>query len=264
MKRTSSIVHAFCAVIIVSFSAGCSIPESGISYPYGNSIERVNLGPAGIESNAYSSNPSVSEDGRYVAFESSATNLVEGDPGTGSDIFIFDRQSNTTQVVMPAGIWQNGVSTEPMISADGRYVVFTSTATNLVTETLSGFSDIFVYDRQYDTIERASESGAGIQADGHCMIPSISGNGRYVAFQGLAANLVPGDTNNCNDIFVRDLQAHTTVRVSVSTAGTQGDAASTLPVLSQNGTYVVFPSTATNLVAGDLNGTSDIFAAPAR
>jgi Tol biopolymer transport system component len=216
---------------------------------------------AGHSVNGPSVEPSISGDGRLVAFQSFATTLVPGDSNLVGDIFVFDRQTGTIQrvSVSSAGDQADGQSFEPSISGDGRYVAFGSDATNLVPGDTNGASDIFVFDCQTGTIERISVDGAGNEANGVSFAPSISGDGRYVAFGSLAANLVPGDTNGWVDIFVFDRQTQAIERVSVTAAGGQTNGISGAPSISNDGRYVAFESFATNLVPGDGNGTSDIF-----
>lgn len=223
-------------------------------------ITEVAIGIPGVDNDGVSEAPSISGDGRYVAFQSSATNLVAGDTNGVTDIFVHDRQLATTVrvSVSSAGVQANGQSLNPKISLDGRYVVFSSDATNLVAGDGNAVGDIFVYDRQTAQTSRVSISSAAAEADGASYTPSVSGDGRYVAFQSWAGNLVAGDTNSTADIFVHDRQTGNTVRASVSTAGTQGNAVSTFPVISADGQYVAFESSATNLVV-DTGFFKDIF-----
>ncbi len=146
------------------------------------------------------------------------------------------------------------------ISADGRFVAFQSDATSLVVGDTNGAPDIFVHDRQTGTTTRVSVDSAGGQANSGSSYPSISADGRFVAFVSWASNLVAGDTNGREDIFVHDRQSGTTTRVSVDSAGEQGNGYSNFaPTLSADGRFVAFASDASNLVAGDTNGTGDIF-----
>jgi Tol biopolymer transport system component len=224
--------------------------------------EIVSVDSSGIQGNDTSGDGlSISADGRYVAFQSHATNLVPGDTNGTWDVFVHDRQSGTTVRVSvdSAGVQGNSVSEYPSISADGRYVTFTSLATNLVPGDTNGSSDIFLHDMQTGTTERVSVDSVGTQGNNHSAFSSISVDDRYVAFGSLASNLVPGDTNGCEDVFVRDLQNGTTERISFSSSGTQGNAYSDSPWISADGRYVAFESDATNLVPGDTNANRDIF-----
>jgi Ca2+-binding RTX toxin-like protein len=224
-------------------------------------IQRLSVGAEGVEANLGSFNASVSGDGRYVAFVSFASNLVEGDTNNTNNIFVYDRQTNTTQRVSvgAGGIQANGDSYSPSISADGRYVAFKSYASNLVVGDTNNTDDIFVYDRQTNTTQRVSVGTEGIQANSGSIFPSISGDGRYVAFMSYASNLVVGDTNNTDDIFVYDRQTNTTQRVSVGAEGIEANLYSFRPSISGDGRYVAFESAANNLVAGNTYNTNNIF-----
>jgi Tol biopolymer transport system component len=163
----------------------------------------------GTQGNQTSAEPTVSADGRYVAFESLASNLVRGDTTGTWDVFVRDRAAGTTELVSVAGDGtpgRPGFSQEPSISPDGRYVAFLSAASNLVPRDTNETEDVFVHDRVAGTNERASVASDGTEGDGGSGEPSISADSRYVAFESLASNLVPvpGDTNFDADVFVRD------------------------------------------------------------
>jgi Tol biopolymer transport system component len=223
--------------------------------------ELVSLNSSGAQGNGGSYQPSISSDGRYVAFYSDATNLVPGDTNGTEDIFVRDRQLGTTERVQPGlgGAQANQFSDFPSISADGRYVAFRSEASNLVPGDTNGRLDVFVRDRYLGTTERVSLDSSGAQGNGDSLYPSISASGRYVAFTSDATNLVPGDTNGTEDIFVRDRQLGTTERVSLDSGGAQVNGNSYYPSISTDGRDVAFTSDATNLVPGDTNGSTDIF-----
>ncbi len=207
--------------------------------------------------------PSISADGRYVAFHSNATDLVSGDTNGGLDVFVFDRLTDTlTRVSVATGGTQatGGGSSSPAISADGRYVTFYSFATDLVANDTNGQADIFVHDRTGNTTTRVSVATGGGQSIGSSTYPAISADGRYVAFFSDAVNLVSGDTNGQFDVFVHDRDTTTTTRVSVATGGTQATGGTSAdPALSADGRYVVFESAATNLVGNDTNMAYDVF-----
>jgi Tol biopolymer transport system component len=208
---------------------------------------------------------SISGDGRYVAFPSNATNLVAG--GTsGTQVFVRDRQTAVTELVSVStgGGSANGLCRCPRISADGRFVVFSSNASNLVAGDINGFTDVFVRDRLAGTTVQANVDGAAVPADlgqeAALYSHTISPDGRYVAFQSPATNLVPGDTNGVLDDFVKDMQTGAIERVSVATGGVQANGSSTgRTLVSADGRYAVVTSSASNLVAGDANGTGDVF-----
>jgi Tol biopolymer transport system component len=223
---------------------------------------RVSVASDGSQGNDWSSYPALSADGRYVAFHSAASNLVAGDNNATYDVFVHDRQTGqTTRVsVDSAGTEVNNDSSLfPSISADGRYVAFQSYASNLVAGDTNGYVDVFVHDRQTGQTTRVSVDSAGAQANGDSVLPSISADGRYVAFHSGASNLVAGDNNATYDVFVHDRQTEQTTRVSVGGAGAQANAESLWSSISADGRYVAFASLASNLVAGDTNGETDIF-----
>jgi archaellum component FlaF (FlaF/FlaG flagellin family) len=223
--------------------------------------ERVSVSTGGGQSSDQSLDPAISADGRYVAFDSTATDLVPGDTNTWRDVFVHDREAGTTErvSVSSGGGQGNSDSYDPSISADGRYVAFQSWTSNLVPGDTNGRFDVFVRDRQTATTERVSVATSGEQGNDHSDGWSISADGRYVAFSSFATDLVAGDTNNYCDIFLRDRQAGTTERVSVSTGSGEGNDNSWFASVSADGRYVAFDSEATNLVPGDANGSRDTF-----
>ncbi len=222
---------------------------------------RVSVDSAGVQGNSFSNLAAISSDGRYVAFESFASNLVLGDVNGGVDIFVHDRQTSQTSRVSvdSAGVQGNGSSTFPAISSDGRYVAFESFASNLVSGDTNGNYDVFVHDRQTGQTGRVSVDSASAQGTADSRQPTVSSDGRYVAFYSIASNLVPGDTNAAIDSFVRDRQTGQTSRVSVDSSGVQGNATSSFPSVSSDGRYVAFGSQANNLDPADTNGVSDVF-----
>lgn len=222
----------------------------------------VSVDSEGQQGNEGSFNPSISADGRYVAFESAATDLVPGDTNQATDVFVHDRTTSaTTRVsVSSTGAEGSGYSTYSSISADGRSVTFTSHADNLVPGDSNAAHDIFVHDRTAHITTRVSVSSTGAQANLDSYSSAISADGRYVVFQSGADNLVPGDTNAMSDIFVHDRLTGKTRRVSVNSAGMQGNNLSIYdPAISADGRYVVFASAADNLVPGDTNEAWDVF-----
>lgn len=223
-------------------------------------------GPFAIAGNGHSSlanygAPAVSADGRYVAFQSSATNLVPGDSNGVQDIFLFDRVSATLELISIgiAGVPANNASADPVVSGDGRYVAYGSYASNLVAGDSNGQWDVFVRDRTLGTTTRVSVATGGGQGNSASEQPSISIDGRYVAFRSYASNVVAGDSNGSYDVFVHDRDTGTTTRVSVDSLGVQGNSDSDQAEISGDGRYVAFRSNANNLVAGDSNGAYDVF-----
>lgn len=189
---------------------------------------------------------SVSGDGRYVVFES-LDPQVEADTNGFEDVYVLDRGTQEVELLSaaPDGTVGDQRSSFPDITPDGRYVVFSSVATNLVPGDTNGQSDIFVRDRVAGTTRRISVGVDGKQANGWSSWPAVSDNGRFVAFQSWAANLVADDSNHSADVFVRDLVEGTTERVSVDSHGDEGHGPSRNPQISSDGTIVAFASAAT-------------------
>lgn len=222
---------------------------------------RVSVSSTGAEANGPSEQAVISGDGRFVAFHSEATNLVADDTNSRDDIFLHDRQTGeTTRVSVAAdGSNANDDSREPAISGDGQYISFQSSASNLMANDTNGIFDVFVYDRIAGTTERISVSSTEEQANNGSTVPFISGDGRFVAFESAANNLVADDTFT-SDIFVRDRLAGTTAKVSVNSQGEGGNSSSIEPRISRNGRCVAFRSSATNLDDEfDGNDQVDIF-----
>jgi Tol biopolymer transport system component len=231
-------------------------------------ITRVSVDSDGTQSDGFSYYPSLSADGRYVAFVSDASNLVSGDTNGDSDVFVHDTQTGvTTRVSVDSNGMQaydsypcSWYSDPPSLSADGRYVAFISLANNLVSGDTNGWSDIFVHDMQTGATTRVSVDSSGGQGNDSSDSPSISADGHYVVFSSYANNLVSGDANKTSDIFIHDMQTGTTTLISVDSTGSQGNNSSYDPSISADGRKVVFYSNADNLVSGDTNGThTDIF-----
>ncbi len=207
--------------------------------------------------------PSISADGRFVAF-ATASEIVSDDNNDTSDVFVhnwFTGKEDTSMVSLDDfGEEGNGPSQDPAISADGRYVAFSSLASSLVASDNNNAMDIFIRDMLNEKTERVSLDDSGAEGDGDSTGPlSISADGRYIAFQSQATNLVTGDDNGVADVFVRDHLTGQTMRVSIRTDGGQADGASWGPALSADGRYIAFASDATNLVDGDGNQSADIF-----
>jgi Leucine-rich repeat (LRR) protein len=230
---------------------------------------RVSVSSDDTEGDAASGLPYLSDDGRYVAFYSEATNLVIGDTNGVADVFVHDMQTGeTTRVSVASDSTEgNAYSVASSISGDGRYVAFYSDAFNLVVEDTNSLTDVFVHDRQTGETTRISVASDGSEGNDYSYLPSISYNGRYVAFNSAATNLVADDTNGNTDVFVHDLQTGETTRVSVASDGTEattslmGGAVSELGIASvtADGRYVVFSSAADNLVPGGIDADDDDF-----
>jgi uncharacterized repeat protein (TIGR01451 family) len=241
----------------------------------------------GTQGNDISWAPSISSDGRYVAFTSHASNLVSGDMNNFCDtdgdhvftdncpdIIVHDRTTNQNSIVSVAsdGTQGNSFSVSASISADGRYVVFYSFANNLVENDVNNFCDtnldgvftdncwdIFLHDRLTGQTTLVSVASDGTQANNYSDFPEITADGRYITYHSAASNLVSGDTNGLEDIFVYDRMTGQTTLVSVTSDGTPANGLSEYPTISADGRFVVFNSYATNLVSGDTNGYTDIF-----
>ncbi len=215
-----------------------------------------------FQANDHSSSPAISADGRYVAFQSGASNLVPEDTNDVGDIFVHDRQTGTTELISLAedGSQANDASGEPGISADGRWVVFSSIAANLVSGDTNGLLDVFLHDRQTGRTTLVSAAVGGGTGSRMSMEPVISADGRWIAFTSYAGNLVPeidehtgqniADTNEMGDIFVYDRLGGSIRRVSLSSEGAQSNHNSNSPGISADGRWVVFWSLADNLVPG--------------
>jgi Tol biopolymer transport system component len=230
---------------------------------------RVSVSSGGGQGNGQSSWAAISGDGRYVAFVSDATNLVAGDTNHGADVFLRDRRRGTTVRVSvgPHGRQTNrgSESSTPALGRHGRFVAFTSNATNLVAGDHNKLADVFVRDlvthrtTRVSVTSRGKEGGRDRTGNGS-NAPSLSANGRFVAFHSAASNLVPGDTNGVFDIFVHDRATGTTRRVSVGRRGRQANAESLgPPSISRDGRFIAFASLASNLVAHDENDITDAF-----
>lgn len=216
-----------------------------------------------------SSNPSISNDGRFVAFQSDASNLVANDT-IGTDVFVYDRQALTMRRVSvdAAGLQANDISYSPDISGDGNSVAFASNASNLIVGDTNNGADVFVYHLPTSTIERVSQGIDSALPDNiliplsENLEPTISDDGRVVAFS-TTVELVGGDTNGLNDVYYNDRDGKSFI-ASVNQVSDLGDGPSDSPELSADGSFVAFRSFATNFATNDTNGASDIFVTATR
>ena len=219
-----------------------------------NPIVRVSVASGGVEADGPSFYPSVSADGRFVAFTSDAANLVPGDTNGVSDVFRHDRVTGTTIRVSVAGGSEANdesyTSYLTAISADGRYVVFSSDATNLVANDTNGLEDVFVHDVVAGTTSRVSVGPGGVEADGVSDDASISEDGTRVVFVSGATNLVSPGPAIQSQVYVRDLAAAQTILASANAAGQAGDSSANYPAISGDGRVVAFLSASHNLVPG--------------
>lgn len=222
--------------------------------------EQVKLAIPGI-------NLALSADARYVVFIADAPDPVKEDTNRTWDIFVHDRQTLKTErvSVSSTGAQANsGAGFRASISAEGRYVAFVSSASNLVAGDSNAKPDIFVHDRLLHKTERVNVASNGAQSNSNSinalMFPfQLSADGRYVTFISDASNLVAGDSNKMNDVFIHDRLTHKTERVSTATNGTQANNDSENMSVSADGRHVAFASKATNLVTNDTNNQADIF-----
>ncbi|MBE0429623.1 MAG: PD40 domain-containing protein [Thermoleophilia bacterium] len=236
----------------------------GISATYeGRRVIAVSASGAGVTGNGDSFQSSMTADGRQVAFRSIASDLVPGITNDMRDIFIKDVETGDISriSVSPEGAEANAPSEDPDISADGRFVVFVTAATNLAPGTSGAVTNIVMKDRADGSVTLVSADAAGIEGNGNSDRPAISADGRYVAFNTEASNLAPDDTNGLLDVYVKDTQTGAVTRASVSPEGQQGNGISGVrygPVISADGTQVAFSSAATNLHPGDADDIYDV------
>ncbi|MCL4805196.1 MAG: hypothetical protein KJ046_12920 [Anaerolineae bacterium] len=220
----------------------------------------ISVSSAGVVGNGESISPSMSNNGRFVAFESSATNLVPDDTNDVMDVFVHDRQTGITERISVTGdgVQGNGASTSSHISANGRYIVFKSEADNLVPDVWGG-TNIYLKDRTTEYLELISVTPTG-GGDGCSSDPAVSDNGRYVAFYSCQKGYAGGATGGYFNVFVRDRWVAETYLISVSLAGNPGNNHSWGRIgISGDGSQVFFASWASDLVAGDDNNTLDVF-----
>jgi len=222
---------------------------------------RVSLSSADAQGNGGSIRSAISNNGRLIAFESVATNLIGNDSNNAQDIFIRNRKSGKTSRISKRsnGAEANGISQLPFISDSGRFVAFSSDATNLIGQDGNNVSDVFVHDRKKKKTTRVSTRSNGVEANAISVGQGISADGRYVLFYSLASNLVSGDSNGAVDVFVKDRKTGKTTRISRRSNGAQGNNASYLSTISPSGRYIGFLSVADNLVPNDSNAAADVF-----
>lgn len=219
-------------------------PDASGSCPRPVSAARVSLASDGSEGDGDSSEPSASADGRWVAYISTSANLVPGDTNMSQDVFVTDRTTGTTSLVSVAsdGGPADRPSVHPVISGDGRWVAFASPATNIVAADENSDIDVFVADLTSGTVELVSEAADGGSSDGGSDSPSISADGRWIAFASSATDLVAGGTSGRGEVFVRDRLTGTTTLVPTPDQGLcQGELADA-PSISADGRAVAFAS----------------------
>jgi Tol biopolymer transport system component len=254
------------AVATAEHPAGVIAAQALRPQPIAGKSRRVSTANGGQQGNSDSSEAAISGDGRYVAFDSNASNLVPGDTNHATDIFVVDMKSHAIQRVSVGTSGRQALggdlgsqSIEPAISLNGRYVAFTSSASTLVPADTNGRADIFVRDLRLNVTQRVSMGAGSTQGNGRSAGGSLSADGRYVAFTSWSDNLVARDGNRSSDVFVRDVRTNVTRLVSLDDNGLQGHLGSEEAQISADGGWVAFESFAPDLVPGDTNATSDVF-----
>ncbi|MFB4274278.1 S8 family serine peptidase [Nonomuraea sp. MTCD27] len=246
----------------VAVTVGRRPATADVTLPRRPRTDRVSLGSDGRQGNHDAWWPEMSGDGSVVVFASFASNLADDQDTNGElDIFATDLRTRVTErVSVPTGGGlADAFSLSPTVSRDGRFVGFNSGAANLVPGDGNGMTDSFVRDRRTGTTEMVSVSSEGTPGDGISGAPRLSADGRFAVFDSGAANLVPGDTNERNDVFLRDRQTGRTERISVAQDGSQVNGNAREATISADGRYVAFQSDAADLVPGDDNGVIDSF-----
>jgi Tol biopolymer transport system component len=222
---------------------------------------RVNVASDGAQSARPADGRSISGDGRYVVFNTSATDLVAGAPPDQQNVYLHDLRTGRTTLASRgiAGRPTNEGSFDPLITADGRFVVFDTAATNVVPGATSGRLEVFVRNLRTGRTRLVSRNSGGVQANADCQPVSVSAHGRYVLFFTSATNLVRGATGGVYHLYVRDREAGRTTPIDVAVGGGLANDATNEGRLSADGRFVVFSTLATNLVAGDTNDRADVF-----
>jgi Tol biopolymer transport system component len=260
---------------LIAFSGDSSLEPGGLEFNRSVFVHdrqtgettRVSVRSSGAQVSGFSGEGVISADGRYVAFDSYARNLVPHDTNGGQDVFLHDLQTGKTTRLGVSSYGRQASrgsqSAAPAISVDGRFVAFLSNAKNLVTGDTNHVTDIFVRDRKRGRTVRVSVGPRARQAQdvrsrNGSTSPSMSADGRFVAFVSSATNLVSNDTNHMPDVFVRDRARGRTTRVSLSRSGGQAKLASGVPVISADGRLVAFSSSSA-LVPGEAAGVGQVF-----
>ena len=222
---------------------------------------RVSTSSSGVQANATSRGISITDDGRYVLFESSATNLVSGDNNAAQDVFIKDLVTGITTRASTSGSGSEGdsYSNAVTISGDGRYVGFTSTASNLVSGDTNASEDAFIKDLYTGSTIRISTTSAGVEGNSGGLLSAISSDFRYAVITSSSGNFVSGDTNGISDVYVKDIITGSIVLASSSSAGVIGDGGSYAKAISADGRFVLMDSEATNLSYDVATGAGDSF-----
>ncbi|MGB7327437.1 MAG: SdrD B-like domain-containing protein, partial [Rubripirellula sp.] len=229
--------------------------------------ELISVNTAGAAANNNSLEPDVSSDGRFVVFRSWGTNLDAGDTDNFLDVYVRDRVHGTTTLLTKGGNGGpgNGNSRDAIITPDGRFVVLTSWGDQLVAGDTNGFSDTFLYDLQSDTVTRVSTTDLDAQlTDASSWGADITPDGQYVVFESVSSQLAGGftsanDTNGVGDIFVKNMTTGQVEVVSASATGTLGNSVSSKRSISDDGRWVAFESSASNLTSDPHAGPGEAF-----
>jgi hypothetical protein len=263
MTRPRSITGRLATAAVAGCALAAGLPSgAGAAPPVAGATTIVTRDVNGGAPSATSEPIDISHDGRFVLFQSAANDLVPGAANGEGHLYVFDRLTGVNERVSVNSAEQqaNALVRDGAISANGRWVSFTSDADNLVASDDNETTDVFVRDRASGTTVRASVAQNGDEANGQALVTDISDDGRYVAFETGADNLVPGEPSNAFlDIYVKDMDDGSVAKISQSTLGVDGNAASRIPEITGDGRFVVFESTATTLVLNDLNGVKDVF-----
>lgn len=222
---------------------------------------RITHNFSGGPANASCGGPAISANGRFVAFLSDATDLVEG-PVFTSVAYVVDRSTGVISRIVAdvSGGPPDGSTSFAAISANGRFVAFKSYANDLVADDRNGVYDLFVHDREIGVTSLVAVTPSGAYArNGAHGCPSLSADGRYIAFTSFSRDLLPGSGRIGDLIFVRDQVAATTTLVSVDSTGAAAHGPCYHPKLSADGRFVAFESDVPDLVANDTNHARDVF-----
>jgi hypothetical protein len=254
-------------VLVTGAATALTVATIAVSSPANaaTTTTRLSSTAAGAPANGNSDLPGLSDDGRYATFNSGATNLVPGDPNNFvTDVFLKDRLTGAVDQIsvnsqgVTGNSFSGGSGAASPVTSDGHFVAFDSFASNLVPNDTNQLFDTFLRDRQARTTVRVSVSSAGTQADGANGVQAMSADGRFVLFTSRATNLVPGDTNNALDAFVRDTWQSTTTRVTVKADGTQVADDTRAWEMSNDGRFVAF-SSVSKYTADDKNPDVDAY-----
>jgi Tol biopolymer transport system component len=248
--------------LLLSLGAACALVLGSIATATAAAptTARVDLSSTGVQAKTTSESPAVSANGRWVVFESAADNLVPGDQNGLSDVFLRDRRNVTTKRISvgAAGAEGDGSSSQASISGDGRWIAFSSSATNLVPGSTGGLGNVYLYDRTSGALQRVSNAlGGGGGGNDNSSEPRLSSDGSVVVFTSGAANLVPGDGGKV-DVFMYRIATGALTRVSARADGADPGGDARGAAASAGGAFVTFTSTANDLVSGD-GGHSDVF-----